>query len=187
MAQMNPREHNFAVAGINEAASLEQNIGQWSAAKLGAHLWNNAVGTIEQATILNLEKSSLVLVEPADAISGAHHAKALKLGRKVSTRVYDGGNTGQRCHLIGVGSCRAPHDANLRAGIFTAQSTNHQTRFGVGVVCDGAGINDAKVCWARFLGNGPASRLQHFDGALGFVLISTATKRDEAYPTGQRR
>src|SRR5262245_15847407 len=95
MPQVNAREHDLALAVVNEPPDLLDDLGRRSAAQSGADLRNDAIGAVQDATVLHFDECAAVAIKAADSSGPVADAEALHDVRQLAIVGHDGNHARQ--------------------------------------------------------------------------------------------
>lgn len=177
--EVNATKNNFAVAVVDEPSNFLFDLVRFAASKTGADLGDDAVGTLENAAVLDFHERTTMAIEATDSAGGVIDAES---GEKIGEFAFVGDDLDdirQHGDHFGVAGGIAAHDDGLCIGVSACEATNLLTSLGVGFGGDGAGIDDAE--FRRFVLRGFVKAVpeQRLLDKLGFVLIDFAAEGDE--------
>jgi hypothetical protein len=145
MPEVNARQDKFAVAIGVQTGDFVENILRRAAADIGANRRNDAEAAIQQAPVLNLDISSLMIGKSAQARRRFDHAPAAEQVRQLAfvgddlDDVWQGANFVRRARRI------ATHHNNASVRIPFGELANRLAALGVAFVGDGARVDDADL------------------------------------------
>src|SRR5205807_35713 len=128
-----------------ESADLVGDFFGGPAADGGADAGDDAVGATEQAAVLHLDEGALVVVEARDAGGRGGDAVGGELLDEAVLVGDDVADAGEGADGVGVAGGVAAHDDEVGGRVGLVQSADELPALGVGLVGDGAGVDDAQV------------------------------------------
>ncbi len=177
VAEVNAGENHFAVAGCDESLDFVQDMLNWPAAEMGAHLGNDAEGAVQQAAILDFDVGALAIGVGADAVRDVDNAEAAEEIGEFAFVGDDFGDAGEGSNFVRRASGVTAHHDDARARIAGGQLADGLAAFGVALMRDRASVDDAKIGTLAFGSILIADAIECLADKFCFVLIDFAAER----------